>query len=504
MYYLTSNPESGKRWLYRVDTDGRELSGTDVTEALQDMPHVEEVTEGYLENSSCAADSQGWVCLTDSKQTQLWILDPQGKLHMQMSLPEDTSQLAYWQGGKIYLVTGQGAASQIKRLDGESGDIETVMDMPQTVGKGTLVPVHGGETDGENVGRLLYRDQNGLYVCDPGQGSADCLVNWNEAGVSGKNILQARETGEGKIYIWEDDYRLTQVSFVPAADIPRERQKVTVAVTGSHDMLEMVIADFNRRNAYYEAEIVDYDYFEGRQKLETELATGKAPDLLDTQLLYTDKLVEKGLLADIGSYLEDGKGIERQDLVEAVLRCNTIDGVLTCIPKSFGLEVLVGKPQLLGGKPGWTLAEYMSCIQENAGLEVMGGNRYSYDSNQSAHAILELPMHGDISHWADYQQGEAHFKQEDFLALLELAGSYEVTQPAVNLSAIEELQENRMLTYVTTLYNMEDYLLVNAGLQQEIVYKGYPVEEGIPVYTWWAERAFPSMRAVRYRTEPGR
>ncbi|MDE6517029.1 MAG: extracellular solute-binding protein, partial [Acetatifactor sp.] len=292
------------------------------------------------------------------------------------------------------------------------------------------------------------------------------------------------------IYIWEDDYRLIQVSFVPAADIPAQRQRVTVAVTGSHDMLDMAIAEFNRHNAYYEAEVVDYDYFEGCQKLETELATGKAPDLLDTQLCYMDKLVEKGLLADISPYLEDGRGIERQDLVEAVLRCNTIDGVLTCIPESFGLEVLVGKPQLLGDEPGWTLAEYMSCIQENAGLEVMGSNRFSDDSNQSGHAILDLPMYGDITHWADYRQGEAHFDREDFLALLELAGSYEVTQPAVDLHAREELQAGRMLTYVTALYKMEDYLLLNEIMQQEIVYKGYPAEDGNPVYSLVGREGF--------------
>ncbi|MDE6517257.1 MAG: hypothetical protein K2L18_05355, partial [Acetatifactor sp.] len=196
LYYLTFNPDDKKRRLYRVDAEGREISTTDVTEVLQDMPHVEEITEGYLENSSCAADSQGRVCLTDPGQTQLWILDAQGKLHMQLPLPEDMSQLAFWQDGKIYLVTGQGDSSQIKRLDCESGSMETVMDMPQTVGGGALVPTsgsgNGGETDGESGCRLLYRDYRGLYACDPGQGSAECLVNWDEAGVSGKNILQAR------------------------------------------------------------------------------------------------------------------------------------------------------------------------------------------------------------------------------------------------------------------------------------------------------------------------
>lgn len=330
---------------------------------------------------------------------------------------------------------------------------------------------------------MLYRDQSGLYVCDPGQGTVECLIKWNEADISGRNILQAREMAPGKFYIWEDDYTLTQLAFVSAADIPAEKQKVTVAVTGFHDLLDMAVAEFNRHNAYYEAVVVEYDYFEGPQRLETELATGKAPDLLDTQLLYVDKLVEKDLLADLTPYLEDGKGIERQDLVEAVLRCNTTQGVLTCIPESFALEALVGKPRLLGDQPGWTLEEYMDRIRENSGLEVMGSNRFSYSSNPSGYAIVNLPMHGDSVHWADYSQGEARFEQEDFRTLLELAADYKVTRPAVDLVAAEELQEGRMLTYVAALYSMEDYLLLNATLQNEVVYKGYPTADGSPVYS---------------------
>lgn len=266
-------------------------------------------------------------------------------------------------------------------------------------------------------------------------------------------------------------------------DTPAEKQIVTVAVLGSLNTLDQVVVEFNKHNDCYEAVIVEYDFFEGPQRLEIELATGKAPDLLDVQLLYPDKLVEKNLLADLSPYLEDGKGIERQDLVEAVLRCNTIDGVLTCIPEAFALEVLVGKPQLLGSAPGWTIEEYTACIQENRGLEVMGSNRFSNSSNPSGHAIVELPLHGDIAHWADYRQGEARFDQEDFQILLELARDYEVTQPAVDLWAEGELQEGRMLTYVAALNSMSDYLLLNAALQQEIVYKGYPTGDGTPAYS---------------------
>ena len=40
-----------------------------------------------------------------------------------------------------------------------------------------------------------------------------------------------------------------------------------------------------------------------------------------------------------------------------------------------------------------------------------------------------------------------------------------------------------MLTYVTALYDMKDYLLMNAALQQDIVYKGYPTGSGSPAYS---------------------
>lgn len=480
LYYLTFDTEQGKSYLYHIDAEGRELDRTDVTEAVQDMKFEGAMEAGYLENSSCAVDGEGRVYLTDPGLDKLWVLNPQGELLLQFSLSEETQQMTVRQDGQVYLITGEGAASRIERLDIQSGSIEKVMDMPQTVGSGALVP-GSGETTG---GKLLYRDYNGLYSCDPEQGSAVLIVSWDELEISGKSIVEARKMSTGKIYVWEDDRVLTQVSPIPVTDIPEEKQTVTVAVLSTWvDDVKPVLAEFNKHNAYYEAVIVEYDFFEGPQKLEMELATGKAPDLLQDWLIYPDKLVDKGLLADLSPYLEDGKGIERRDLVEAVLRCNTIDGVLTYIPESFGLEVLVGKPQLLGDTPGWTIEEYTACIQENRGLEIMGSIRYLYSGNQSGHAIVELPMKGDIAHWADYRQGEAHFDREDFRTLLKIAGDYKVTQPGVDLRSEQEVQEGRMLTYVAVLYNVEHYMLLNAALQQEIVYKGYPTDSGSPAYS---------------------
>lgn len=474
LYYLTFDTEEKKNYLYHIDAEGRELARTDVTKVLQDMQFEGEITERYLENSSCAADGEGRVYLTNPGLDKLWVLNPQGELLLQLSLPEETQQLTVRQDEQVYLIVGEGAASRIERLDIQSGSIEKLMDMPQTVGLGALVPGN----------RLLYRDYEGLYSCDPEQGNAELSVLWEELEISGKNIVEAREMSTGKIYVWEDDSVLTQVSPIPVTDIPAEKQTVTVAVLSTWiENVNPIVAEFNKHNAYYEAVIVEYDFFEGPKKLEMELATGKAPDLLQEWLIYPDKLVDKGLLADLSPYLEDGKGIERRDLVEAVLRCNTIDGVLTYIPESFGLEVLVGKPQLLGDTPGWTIEEYTTCIQENRGLEIMGSNRFTYSGNQSGRAIVELPMLGDIAHWADYCQGESHFDREDFRTLLETAGDYKVTQPGVDLRSEQEVQEGRMLTYVAALYSVEHYLLMNAALQQEIVYKGYPTDSGSPAYS---------------------
>lgn len=475
LYALARNYQQDALYLYHVDAQGQETSRIEVTEALQDMEPLKITEVGCLEDNSCAVDGQGRIYLTDLEEGKLWILDAQGELLHQLELPPQTQQLAVLQEGQIYLVAGEGAESRILRLDGETGSMEPVLEMPQTAGSGALVP---GQQD-----RLLYRDSNGLYACDLEQGTAECVVLWKEVEISGQHILQARETSPGKIYVLEDDYSLTQVSQISAQDIPSEKQVVTLAVVEAfRDTLNPIVVEFNKHNAYYEVEIISYDYFDGPQKLEAELATGNAPDLLDTTLIYADKLVEKGLLADLSPYLEDGKGIEREDLVEAVLRCNTIDGVLTCIPWEFGLEVLVGKPQVVGTEPGWTLEEYMACIREHMGLEVMGSNSFS-GGNQSGHAIVNLPMYGDMAHWADYEQGKALFDSADFRELLELAGSYQVTEPAVDLMSAMELEDGRVLTYISAIYTMEQYLLLNASLQQEVTYKGYPTADGSPAYS---------------------
>ena len=96
-----------------------------------------------MENSSCSADTQGQIYLTDRERKRLWILNAQGELLMQLSLPEETQQLIVLPDGQVYLTAGEGAASRIKRLDDGSGSLEDVMDMPQTEGTGVLVPGSG-------------------------------------------------------------------------------------------------------------------------------------------------------------------------------------------------------------------------------------------------------------------------------------------------------------------------------------------------------------------------
>ena len=247
-------------------------------------------------------------------------------------------------------------------------------------------------------------------------------------------------------------------------------------------LLSAAIVDFNKSNPYYEVVIKGYDRQEGQHRLEMDLATGRGPDIFDLSMVYVDALVEKGMIVDLSPYLSDGQGLEKENLVENVLECNTKEGVLTCVPPRFSLDIMVGKKSVIGERSVWSVEEFLQCVSENEGLQVARGSYGLPRSDiQNRHSIVRTALYRNLEQFVNCQTGEINFAQEDFKGLLALAKEFEVAPFDYNagLGGVQSLveQEKLLLAY-NGISSVRDYMTAVAILGEEVQFIGYPTYDG--------------------------
>lgn len=250
-------------------------------------------------------------------------------------------------------------------------------------------------------------------------------------------------------------------------------------------LLNAAMVEFNKTNPDYEVVIQHYDWQTGQEQLEMELAMGKGPDLFDMDMVYANKLAEKGLIEDLSTYLADGQGLERENIVGAVVQCNTLEGVLTCVPARFYLEIMLGKKSLIGDESSWTVDEFLKCVKENEGMQIGNGNRWFRNSEtDNQYSIIEAAFHTNVEHFIDKEKRQTNFKNEEFCNLLEFAKRYETDSFDYDTDKEFWLQvkDEELLLCQNQLDSVEDYMLSLSVLGKEAQYIGYPTYDGSTCY----------------------
>lgn len=156
-----------------------------------------------------------------------------------------------------------------------------------------------------------------------------------------------------------------------------DKQTVVLGCMAADTELKRMVNEFNVENDTYQIECREYGYDDDAvRRVSTEFAAGNGPDLISLNMIDVEEFVHKNLLEDLEPFLQESDSLGREDLVEPVLRCNTVKGKLVCIPPEFAIDTLMGKSSEVGGEPGWTMEEFMSCVKAHEGAEIFEGPQW--------------------------------------------------------------------------------------------------------------------------------
>ena len=145
---------------------------------------------------------------------------------------------------------------------------------------------------------------------------------------------------------------------------------IRVATYGYTYLLDWVISEFNRKNETYKVVKTDYSTYDingdgaGLTKLNTEIQAGNIPDVIDFTLIPPKTYEDKGLLTDLYPLIDSDPEIKRSDLLDPYVKAYEKDGKLSLALMAFIINGFIGKSDVVGTQPGWTLEE-MHAVEKN-------------------------------------------------------------------------------------------------------------------------------------------
>lgn len=383
--------------------------------------------------------------------------------------------------------TGSSFLSLVRGADGEAliceyNDTEFIVrelsaDGKETTGKYTITGRYMGALDGLGSDGIYIYDDNKLYSVDYREGT----------------LREAIDTAINNVYLYSFVYVDSESFFsteagVPVIWVPRDESlgEIVTLNLATYDIdpgLSGAITDFNEANEQYKITVTDYAIYDtaesstaGLTLLNTEILSGNLPDLFDLSKLPGKTYARRGILADLGEWIENDPDISLDDFVSGVVNCLTdSEGHIYEMVPDFVPRTLVGSADVLPSGTGWTVSEFLDWAGSHAGQKIFATHITRED-------FLQYILAVSSDSYVDYENAACDFKDSDFPALLEFAST---------LLPENELDRDTNVTSVQTesgeiiagnqlLHVFRDYVPVSGLLEMDVLFDSKPKFIGFP------------------------
>ena len=476
------NGDDLENWLVHIDADGNEISKKDITEDIK----VEGVDYSYI--SAMIATKDDEIVLHDG-ENKVWKFDKEGNL----LATADIKGIQWVQSTDIVsdgtiVLTGWGeeGGQQACKVNFDTKSTEKWLDFTGDAENLDIEEVLVGKND-----QTYVRTADALFELNTETGATTEVLKWLDSDIASWDIRQVFCAEEDEFGVimgdgYEDDaqYEVGILRKTAVADMPVKEIITlgTFSYSGGGSDSQKAIVNFNRKSDKYRVEVIPYMVEEGEdawqkavEAFNNDLLAGTGPDVLEASNLNTERLTSKGLLVDLGEYLDKDPDISRDDYFKSVLETNTSkEGTLYCIPNSFTVMTLAGWKEDVGDKQGWTVDEAKAVFEKNKGKDYM----YMTD-RQSALAMLLYTNYDQFINW---QEGTCNFNNDDFTNLLEIANMFPKETPNNDeYDPAGGIIDHTTLIYEAYISSMNEYLLTKAIFGDDaskFTLIGFPGNEG--------------------------
>ena len=487
-YYEEGENKTG---LLHLDADGKEIKRIEFNQT------DENGNSFYV--SSFFVDNSGNVYLSDWQS--VYIYDQDGNKKTTVDLGENGGDLCELKAG----VVGVSYYKNDEAKPEESGRVFQEID-PAT-GKLTgdtvkLPDVAYSFFPGDDVYDIYYDYNGNIYGYKFDTDTKDKVIDWIECDINSNNINSYSILPDGRVIAFESSYddqaqknnmQLIVMTRVDAASVVNKTVLTFACMYLDWNMRDAIVK-FNRASNTHRIVVRDYseyntddDYNAGIQKLNTEMLSGKLPDMIDinTYNMPVEQYAAKGFLTDLYELIDADADLSREDFVQPVLKAlESADGKLYQLPRTFAVSTAIALDKVAGDYDTWNLAavkDAMTKLQDGASV---------FDVYRTKSDILQACISRNIDAFVDWENGSAHFDSDEFKALLEFANQFPETYDWENATDEEnDSAQNRMNSgkqLMTDMYvsSFEDMLYQLTGYNGGVKFVGYPSEDGTSNHTF--------------------
>jgi ABC-type glycerol-3-phosphate transport system substrate-binding protein len=259
---------------------------------------------------------------------------------------------------------------------------------------------------------------------------------------------------------------------VPASSV-KEKEILTLAVAGPmNDYLRGAVIAFNRSSQDCKVETVTYgadDVLAGVQKLNAEIVSGTAPDILmlDASAFPVGSYNEKGILVDLYRYLDEEPDIR---LHPAALRLLEQDGKLSMISPGSSVLTMIGDAGTVGAEPGWSLSDVEDALKRNPGRRA-----FPDPVTQMSFYLYELIL--NLQDFFDKDAGISRFDSDEFKAILNFTKDLPEDYPSGYKGIADDIESgNYLVSEFVNIATFGEVALYESLFEGKQAYKGIPCE----------------------------
>lgn len=381
----------------------------------------------------------------------------------------------------IWAVEDSGSQKiSIYDLSGQNKGDEKAADLKLSAGS-QVVGISDGLTDTQ---KFIDLDAN-VYAYDIDSGQLEKLFAYEDVGLefgvfnTGKLIAvgpdefyvikKTTETEDGgRTYDWIKITKSGEVS---------QKEILTIAVSEETSLLKEAVAAFNKSSGQYKAVIKVYET-DGADNsstlLQADISAGNLPDMIATDMIDLDQMIDKGLLHDLSDLLEGDTDLSKKDYIGRSLEIYARNDKLYAIPQCLCITALSGKQKILDGREKWDLKEFEEYVH---GFP----NQQAVTLGISKNLMLQMMMEQYMFRFVDWENKSCTFESREFVELLQFINMY--PEEGVDVEndmekLVDLLRSDEMILYPSVISNVFDYQIMKALWGEEIIYIGFPSEEG--------------------------
>ena len=376
--------------------------------------------------------------------------------------------------GSVVVLVSSGKGEEFNIVNLQDGTLSGQYAVPSEAGMLSVFP--GKSYD------LYLCGSNAVYGMNLDGSEAVKVIDFIDSDMDITAMISIAELEDGKFAAVVSDIEGTNtVQILTRVDPETVANRKTLTLGCyylDYEVRKQVFA-FNRQSRDVRISIVDYSKFdgdtgsEGMTKLNTDIASGSAPDILIlSSVMPVKSYISKGVFEDLTSYYENDEEIKGELYLTNVLDAFKTDGKMYAIIPSFYVNTIVGKTADIGDGSGFT-PDFADRLAKEKGVTA---DKMFGTCTRDDMLYLALELCG--SQFIDWEKSSCSFDSPAFIRLLQFISQFpDKYDDSREEDTSADYRSGKSLFARESIGAFDEYVNLRYGtFGEEITMAGFPSE----------------------------